>query len=385
MSVLIEDSPRTFLAGWISDSVAKGIASGAVITPWATAWLPPSGRGKKPRALDRVTELQASGVETWFDPTTHALQMGDVGDYRFYDEYDLWTGPRGDLSNQAYVEGHVDRVFDVQDTLNVRHVAPTVLLHAALDNTSVQALDLAKEAIRRDPNCYLSIAGTSPFWSGGRALDAHIGALATLQPGGWFLTVVRTAISLPVAASVEEIHGLCRSTRALSEDAPVHISHGDLAGLPAVAAGATSVGSGWDQRQRACCYGDYSERDPDPAGGGSWFKRPTLQGLLGLIMPNEALVLASRDANLVTRLGGLPAPGAREVFDHHLTVLTSIIGSLQTISNPQQKYRELIRLYQTARAEWPFVQAHTNSAYGAAQWIDPFVAGLTRYGATEGW
>ena len=384
MSVLIEDSPRAFLAGWILDSIAKGIAVGAVMTPWATPWLSHPGPGKKPRAQDRVQELQRNHVQTWFDPTTHALQMGEVGDFRYYDEYDLWAGPRGDLSDDGFREEHVGRVFATQDSLNVRHLAPTVLLHAGLGNTSILALDLAREAIRRDPGCYLSVAGTAPFWSSGSALDAHIGALATLQPGGWFLTVVRTATTLPVPASTEEVHGLCRTTRALSEDAPVHISHGDLAALPAVAAGAATVGSGWDQRQRVCSYGDYDARDPDASGGG-WYKRPTLQGLLGSLTPNEAIVLNSRDVALVRRLGGLPAPGPRETFDHHLTALTNVIGALQAVAEPQQRYRNLALLYQAARTEWPGVQRHTGSPLGAAHWIDALAAGLARYGATEGW
>jgi hypothetical protein len=384
MSVLIEDSPRPFQAKWISEAVDRGIASGTVVTPWATPWERHQGSGKKPNAADRVQKLQDDGVEVWFDPTTHALQMGGVGDFRYYGEYDLWAGPRGDLSDPAFREEHVGKVFGIQDSLNVPHLAPTVLLHSALDITSSMALELSREAIRRDPDCRLSIAGTAPFWQGRAALDAHIGAVASLQPGGWFLTVVRTATSLPVPATAEETHGLCRTTRALSEDAPVHISHGDVAAMPAVAAGASTIGSGWDQRQRVCSYDDYDARDPDATGGG-WFARPSLQALLGSLLPNEATILGSRDAALVARLGGLPAPGPRETFDHHLTVLTSIASGLQSIPDPEGRYRQLLALYDAARHEWPQVQAHTASATGAREWIDGVADGLALYGRTEGW
>ena len=384
MSILIEDSPRAHLAAWISDAIARGAAQGAVITPWATPWLTHSGQGRKPCASDRVQELQSHNVEVWFDPTTHALQMGGVGDFRYYGEYELWGGPRGDLSDEAFRQEHVGKVFEIQDTLGVHHLAPTVLLHAGLDNTTALALDLAREAIRRDPQCRLSIAGTAPFWSSGSALDAHIGALATLQPNGWFLTVVRTATTLPVPAAAEEVHGLCRTTRALSDDAPVHISHGDIAALPAVVAGAATIGSGWDQRQRVCSYGDYDVRDPDATGGG-WYKRPTLEILLGSLLPNEAIVLSARDAGLVTRLGGLPAPGPRETFDHHLTVLTSVTASLQAVRDPEQRYRRLAALYDAARTEWPQVQRHTNCSAAGKEWIAAVAAGLALYGATEGW
>jgi hypothetical protein len=136
-------------------------------------------------------------------------------------------------------------------------------------------------------------------------------------------------------------------------------------------------GNGWDQRQRVCSYGDYDARDPDTSGGG-WYKRPTLQGVLGSLTPNEALILTNRAPNLVRRLGGLPAPGPRETFDHHLTVLTSVIGALQAVSDPQQKYRDLSLLYKIARAEWPDVQRNSSSPLGAPAWIDALANGLTR-------
>lgn len=38
MSVLIEDSPRNLIT-WITDAIDRGMASGAVLTPWARACL----------------------------------------------------------------------------------------------------------------------------------------------------------------------------------------------------------------------------------------------------------------------------------------------------------------------------------------------------------
>jgi hypothetical protein len=383
MSVLIEDSPRN-LPGWIIESVTNGHARGAVVTPWATPFQQHGGAGRKPSAATRIAELQAGGVDVAFDPMTHVLQMSGVGDLRYYQEYDLWAGPQGDLSDQALIEGHVDKVFRLQDSFDVVHCAPTVLLHSGLEMASTVALEIAREAIRRDPDTVLTIAGTQPFWHSGSALDAHIGAMAALAPSAWVLTVVRTETELPVTVMPEEVHGLCRTTRALSEDAPVHISHGDLAALPAVAAGASTVGTGWDQRQRVCAYGHYGARNPD-AGGGGWYQRPTLQGLLGLITSNEAIVLNSRDAPLVARLGGLPAPGPRETFDHHISTLSAVVGAIDAEQDWEAKYRMLAALYGAARTDWPQVQREANTTTSAGDWIDGLAAGLDLYARTEGW
>jgi hypothetical protein len=306
---------------------------------------------------------------------THVLQMSGVGDFRFYHAYDLWAGGQGDLSSQGLIEEHVGKVFAVQDDLGLPHLAPTVLLHAAQTNESVVALELARDSVRRDPSCRLAIAGTAPFWAGGAHLDAHVGALDALAPGGWFLTVVRTSTPQPAQAMEEEVHGLCRTVRALSESAPVHISHGDLAGLPAIAAGASTLGSGWDQRQRVCSYADYGPRDAG-GGGGSWFQRPLLQGLLGLLSTNEATTLQGRNPALITRLGGLPAPAARETFDHHIAALHAVIARLRSQPDLEQRYRELRQLYTVAEAAWPTVQRITNCAAGAAEWIAPLANGL---------
>jgi len=383
VTVLVEDSPRNLMT-WIRDAHAAGVARGGVLTPFATPRINKPGPGGR-RGVREVAEgLHEAGAGVWFDATTHALQMASVGDFRYYDEYELWSGSRGDLSTSAAREEHVRRVFALQDSIKAPRLAPTILLHHGETTTSQQALDLARAAVDLDPTCWLSVAGTAPFWSGGSALDAHVGALAQLEPAGWFLTVARPLMALPVGAAADEVEGLCRTTRALAEYAPVHISHGDLASLPAVAAGATSVGSGWDQRQRVCAFSNYAARDPNGGGGGAWYKRPTYRGLLGSLTANEGAVLARQDAARSARLGP-PTPGTQEAYIHHLRVLTDVVGALSREPDHERRYQRLVSAYDAAAGEWPQVVAVTGSAVGAAEWIDVLAAGLMRYGATEGW
>jgi hypothetical protein len=384
LSVLVEDSLRAHRPDWICDAVGQGIAAGAVLGPWATPLASQPGPGGKPGIAACVSELRTAGVDVWFDPSTHGLQASNAGDFGYYDEYDLWSGPRGELTEDALREKHVGKVFELQDTLGVPHLAPTVLLPAGLNRTSALALDLARKAVRRDPRCRLSIAGTTAFWAGRRKLDAHIGALAALQPGGWFLTVVQDEASLPAPAEPDEIHGLCRATRALSEYAPVHISHGDLAALPAVAAGATTVGSGWEKHQRVCSCKNYEASDPNTKSDGR-YSGLTLRGLLGCLLPNDATLLNWSDPKFVEGLGGLPPSGRRKSFDHHLTVLSAVIAELKAIEEPAARYHHLVRLYRSAWAKWPQVRRYTGCRKAERQWIAGPGNGLLLYGATEGW
>lgn len=378
MSVLIEDSPRN-LVKWITKAVTNGNARGAVLSPWSS---PAIGKKHRRSAADQAKQIRDAGGELWFNPTTHALQMAGVGDFRYYDEYDLWTGPRGDLTTGSNRAEHVRKVFSVQAELGAAGLGPTVLLHHGESETSQLALDLAKDSIEQNPDCWLSIAGTSPFWASESALDSHIGALAQLSPKGWFLTVARPLSSLPVEAHPEEVHGLCRTVRALSEYSPVHIAQGDLAALPAVAAGAFSVGTGWDQGQRACAFSSYGARGD---GQGRWYERPTFPGLLGSLKIREAQLLQRVDAARATRLGPVPPPGPEEAFRHHLDVLNSLIGQIATGHDYEGRYRALAAMYSAATNEWPEVSRLTSCDSNESHWISDLGNGLESYARGEGW
>lgn len=379
MSVLIEDTARNNLVSWTLDAVGAGRAVGAVLSPFTT----PRIKSHKQSGHQTAERLLSGGAEAWFDPVTHALQMPNVGDLRYYADWDLWEGMVGALNTRADQVSHVRRVFRVQDELGVPHLGPTILLHSAQSTTSQRALEVAQAAVAEDPGCRLSVAGDSAFWSGGTALDAHVGALAQLQPSGWFISVVRSLAVLPAPAMAEEVHGLCRTVRSLSEDGPVHISHGDLAGLPAVVAGATTVGSGWDPRQRVLAYSSYAARDTG-GDGGQWFVQSTVRGLLSLLRRSEAQVLAAQDAALASRLlpGAVP-PGASEAFLHHVSVLSDVIAGLRPAG--RTAFETLRDLYEIARREWVAVSAIIGGNSRADAWIRELRGGLELYGATEGW
>ena len=386
MTTLVEDSPRPFQVGWITEASTAGTAAGTVINPWASPYGHRGGSGNKPGIGHRTDEFRDAGIRYWFDPATHVLQMTGAGDYRYYSEYSLWGGPPGDLTQAAYRDEHVRRVFRVQDEVGAPRLAPAPLLPSGLNNLSTLALDTSRAAMDRDASTALTIAGTATFWGDGNDLDAHIGALAALAPCGWFITFVQPDNNLPPQLTANEVFGLCRTVRALSEYSVVHISHGDLAGLPAVAAGAATLGTGWDKRQRVMSYTDYAPRPTNGSGVASWYERPTLAGLLGTLSNRDGQLLGQQDPALASRLGGLPiAPGPRTSFLQHVGVLHGVASAIATSTDYESRFRVLDQMYTAARANWAALRASTGISDRSSNWITPLQDGLRLYARSEGW
>lgn len=387
MTVLIEDTPRNNVAKWALEA-PSGTITGAILSPFTTPWVGTRYKQSADQTFQRLSDGRMQ--DCWFDAATHALQMPSVGDFRYYDDWDLWGSTRGDLSTEAPQRDHLRRVFNTQDRFLVPRLVPTTMLHNASSPASQTALSMARLGVEvcRDAGkaVYVTVAGTTSFWSDAANLDAHVGGLAQLDPDGWFVVQVQPTNTLPVQVTVEEVYGLCRTVRSLSEGRKrVHVSHGDVAGLPAIAAGAQTVGSGWDTRQRACAYTNYAVRTASDGGG--WFKRPTHEGLVGFLSRQEAELLAAQDGALSAQLvrGQLHPDGPQEAFNHHAGCLTDQISAVRQAGSHEQAFGALGDIYRRAQGDWRRVVQLTNTTSDASSWIDPFLAGLERYGSTEGW
>ncbi|MGC4933056.1 hypothetical protein ACLQ3C_05180 [Gordonia sp. DT30] len=381
MGVFLQDTARNALPRWTQNAVKGNYAIGAYLSPFTS---PQAANGYKRSAQETADLIRDSSGEFWFDPTTYALTMPRAGDFRHYDTWGLWDGTRGDLSTHAVREDHIGRVYEIQRQLSSPLLAPSLLVSYPDTPVSQRALELSQESTKLNPSTWLTISGDQQFWSAGAELDAHIGALDQLEPSGWLLVVTRSDNAMPPGATAEEVYGLMRTTFALSQDRPVRVAFGDVAALPAVAAGAEAIGTGWDVRQRICAYQDFEERDGDQAGG-AWYQRPTLRGLMGGLSNGEHTILTSEDSALSTRLTpGTIGPKPEQAFKHHAVVLTEIVDELNQLSG-RNRVDTLRRRYEAARPEWQAVTRVTGTKIGPARWIKPFLDGLNLFADSEGW
>jgi hypothetical protein len=150
-----------------------------------------------------------------------------------------------------------------------------------------------------------------------------------------------------------------------------------------VAAGAHTIGTGWDPRQRVLAYASYEARGVG-GDGGSWFQQSTLEGLLSLLVRSEAQTLYQQNQPLAARLlPGTVPPGASEAFLHHVGVLGRVVGAL-TAAEYAPAYADLGGRYAAAAAAWGDVARSLGIASRADGWLSAVTAGLALYGATEG-
>lgn len=381
MGILISDTARNNLASWTIRAIEGGYASGAYLSPFTS---PLGSNSYKKSAKDTASRIQDAGGEFWFDPMSYALDMPRAGDFRHYETWNLWSQTRGDLSDQVSRIDHIKRVYEIQTVLGSPLLAPSLLLTNPNSQKSQQALDFSIEANETDNGAWLTISGSQEFWSSEDELDAHIGALNQLEPAGWLLVVTRSETMMPPTCSEKEICGLMRTVYALSQDREVRIAFGDLAALPAVAAGATSICTGWDLRQRICAYQDFEERANDTSGGG-WYQRPTLLGLMGGLTAREYSILVSEDQQLADSLTpGTIGPRPELAFKHHAQVLNSIITELNSLTDAP-RVNALRGHYDDALTKWDDVIRITGTTLGPRQWIMPFKNGLDVFMNSEGW
>ena len=363
----------------MTDTIGRGEAAGAVLSPFFSPLTPMPRRPGVEQLRDAVT---ATGARVFLDATTHGALMAAANFWDCYDTWDLWDGPRGDLSTSALRAGHVRRVVAAQRRLRVPVMAPTVGLQSSIGDAATLSLDLAETTRAEAPDFWVSVVGTSAFWSQGGYLDDYIGQLVNLRPMGVSLTVQRTQISYPPDAVEAEVAGVCRSAHTMSLRSEVLVQHGDLSGLPALAAGAQMLGSGWDLRQRVFAP-DGLRRDTTVRRAA---KRITHDGVFAVLKRPEAERLLRTDPALSRRVvpGALPADG-NGLWEHHLAVLSNRVAALLALPDRPARVRWLAGEYAAAEADFRRIERLTRLEFPPAAWLDAVRQGLDAYRVSEGW
>lgn len=383
--VLIHDGRRTGHRKWCIDAITMGIADGVIMTPFST---PRVAVPRHPSAFDLADAVKELRAEVIFDPMTHAAMLPTSNKRDFYDAWELW-GPDGlVLDTSAQQLAHVERVFDRQRQMGALKLAPTLQLESSVSTTASTARDMARVASGLDRSAGQSLVGTRAFWSSGATLDAYVGTLAALRAPLWILTVANDVVidHIPDLENTAAYEGLCRTVHSLSLRSRVVIAYADFSGLPAVAAGADSVGSGWDRAQRT--YDPLAFRvDSDPG-----IRIPasyvTQGGLNSVLRRDTAEAIERWNPVEAKRIrGGDMPPSDQAQRLHHLQQLRAAITRIDGAASRQDRVGELRARYGTAMADYDrVISALTPTVREVDKkvWVSNQSAILEAYAASEG-
>ncbi len=384
--VLIHDGRRNGHRKWSVEAITTGHADGVVLTPFAT---PRVAVPRHPSAADLSNDVREVGGEVIFDPMTHARCLPGTNKTDFYDAWELW-GPTGlRLDSTAFQLAHVERVFERQSQISAPHLAPTLQLQSPQSPDSYLALDIARVARGLDKDSWQSLVGTRAFWSSGPQLDAYVGTLSSLRAPVWMITVANEVVSgqVPDLTDTAAFAGLCRTVHSLSLRSRVILAFSDFAGLPAIAAGADTLGSGWDRGQRTFDPLSYRENsDEGPRIPASYV---TQGGLNAVLRRDTADAIIRWDAAQATRLrGGAMPPSDKAERMHHLQQLRSaVMGVAAENATRQDRIDALRRRYSAAAQDFDALIRNLQRIVRDSEkesWVINPCTILEEYAASEG-
>jgi hypothetical protein len=383
MSLYLQDGGTNAHTLWSEEAIAAGVASGAIISPFFTPFTPRRGHPTASQYADRVRD---AGGEVYLDATTHAVSLPATSSWSHYNTWGLWPAAVGDLTTPSLRQAHVELVFVAQDSVGAPRLVPTVTLDNAVGGDADLAYELASAGAAITPGAAQSLVGRRGFWLS-PDLDNYVGALQQLRAPVWFVTHVRESSDYPAdVAEVAQTEAFLRTVDSLSRRSRVVVCHADLAGLPAVAAGAVNVGSGWHTKQRVSTTSTYQANDPTSVRRqATWF---TYEGLMSRLHANESQVLVVQNRTRAESLyAGRVATGGRDIRLHHLGVVSNLVDTIGGAGGARNlRVATLRALYEQAALELDDLGARYGRAFVVQRvaHVDGLYEGLRAYGTSEG-
>ena len=357
MTLLLHDSRRNSHASWLKESLDGGFADGAIFNPFSS---PPRSASANPSVADVIADLRggllagASGPELYFDSATWAATLAGTDQWSNYDQWPLWPHrSRGDLRDAGAIAEHVRAVFSIQAGFGVPYLAPTVTVDTANGPLGQLAVEMAAEAKRQQSACMITICGTNSFWRGGPSLDAHVGRLARIRPSGYYVIPMRDRAGYPAdLTDTDATAGWLRTIHSLSMRSRVISAYTDHLGIIAAAAGADTVGTGWDQGQRVCNPESFRVGNSGGGGGVNYSPHPGLLARFNVTVARGLADLATAFAQTLRGGHAIPAD-MREHREQHFAALRDQFDAVRAAGPTHAAMYAVVRqMLNGADASW---------------------------------
>lgn len=201
------------------------------------------------------------------------------------------------------------------------------------------------------------------------------------------MTVVRDTIDYPPDMSdLRQTAAACRTIQTLARRSRVVLCHSDLFGLPGIAAGASSVGSGWHTKQRVCSPATYQRNDPTQVRRqAEWH---TFEGLAARLHNSVSDILQRNDATRADSLYTGPVSSATaDLRHHHLGAVRALVATVDSAGrSPADRVQALRDIYEFSISELDYFRRRYSRLFQQVrgQHIDGPVGGLEAYARAEG-
>ena len=383
--VFIHDGRRSGHHTWAVNAISAGMADGIFISPFA------SPRFRIPRymsGLDFGARASGAGGEIVFDPMTHARFLPGANRTDLYDTWELWGADGARVDTALQRQQHVERVFARQSELGAPSLAPTISIDAPGSMSEVTALELGWVAQGIDQRAWQSFAASRNFLRSGIQLDAHVGNLVELRSPTWIITVSNEMVvdQSPDLSDHAAFEGLLRTIHSLSQRSRVIVAYSDFSGLLGVAAGADTVGAGWDRSMRtldpAAFHVDSDAGIRIPAS------YVTQRGLSAVLRRDAAEAIDAWNPAEATRIRGGSMPPSDQIERlHHLGSLRHLVELIRVESDRALRVGVLRSHYETAISDFDRLIAAVGPAVKTADktsWSTHQYQVLRDYASAEG-
>lgn len=382
--VLVHDGRRPGHHTWAFNAISAGAADGVFLSPFCT---PRFAVPRYARASAVQELIVGARGELVFDATTHGLFLPGSNRVDLYDTWELWGEAGVGLDSTLRRQQHVERVFARQAELDVVHLTPTMALDSPMSVDATNVLETALVGAGIDANAWQSLVGSRTFWKSGPVLDAFVGRLAQLRSPTWIITVSNEIVAnaFPDLSDSVAFAGLLRTVHSLSERSRVIVAHSDFSGLLGVAAGADSVGAGWDRGMRTLdpttFHLDSDQGIRIPAS------YVTQQELAAVLKRDVAVSIERWNGPEALRLrGGAMPPSDQAERIHHLRAIRTIADRVKSAATRSARVEVLRKQYEEAASSFdvliravPIVQAADKSTWSGQQ-----LKVLEEYATAEG-
>lgn len=363
----------------IVNSIEKNLTSGVIFSP--------KGESSPLKMLDTIKEYSDMGVKTYFDPH---FQLGliencpdsKIKDYSYYKsnlKYKDFVSPKILLQ-------HVNTCLDFQKDLDVTGLmSPTCIIESFDDKWCGVAMQMAQGALEYASENNVSelyitfVISDNAFLGSKDSLDDFITTITSFDNlDKIYLIINKSLDAYSQQIESEKLQNILYLIYSLSvwNNIKIICGYSDIIGFMYLSAGANAITTGWSQKSRFFCRGNYKEMSGGNPPKPRYMSTPLLNSInitpelnqikiFGLI---EKVLSGTEYDNLITQTP-IAENWQQVSFYHHLNCLKLCSDDIlsyevdKRVEIMQTKVEHAIEIYNELKSIGvPFAQ-HTNDTH----------------------